>query len=175
MKKKSDECAKEELKRAGIRIQVLKLFFQQCARDRYFDQFQYRLALPVDHPSLISNIRVKPEPSNLQFLEIDQGIERCDGQSWKDRVDLPARKKQKPTPSDAGKKASAKLFRNAPRPWFVFIFLLSSKKWTGGHQLYRPFLCLAQRQRVASTNGFALVFFSSFALKSMQWAHEIHN
>ena len=27
-----------------------------------------------------------------------------------------------------GKKASAKLFRNAPRPWFVFIFLLSSKK-----------------------------------------------
>ena len=30
------------------------------------------------------------------------------------------------------KRALAKLFRNAPRPWFVFIFLLSSKKKKNG-------------------------------------------
>ena len=88
-KNKCDKCTKEELKRAGIRMQVLKLFFQQYARDAYSDQFQCRLALPADQPSLVSNIRVKPEPCNLQKLEVDQRIESSDGQSWKSRLNVP--------------------------------------------------------------------------------------
>ena len=128
--KKSDEYTKEELKRAGIRMQVLKLFFQQCARDRYSDQFQCRLALPIDQPSLVSNIRTKSEPCNLQRIKIDQGIESSDGQSWKSRIDGPTHTHThtEASPSDEEKKASAKLFRNAPRPRFVLIFLVSSKK-----------------------------------------------
>ena len=88
-RKKSDECIKEELERAATRIQVLKLFFQQYARDGYSDQFQCSHALPTDQSSLDSNIRAKPKPCNLQKLEIDQRIESSDGQSWKERVDEP--------------------------------------------------------------------------------------
>ena len=107
-RKKSDECTKEELKGAGVHMQVLRLFFQQCARDGYSDQFQCRLALPIDQPSLVSNIRAKPEPCNLQLFEIDQGIERSDGQSWKDRVDVPTHThthKKKNTPIGWGEKS----------------------------------------------------------------------
>ena len=94
-KKKSDECTKEELKRARVRTQVIKLFFQQCARDGYSDQFQCRLALLTGQPSLVSNIRANPEPCNLQEFEIDQRIERSDGQSWKRRQGEPTDKKKK--------------------------------------------------------------------------------
>ena len=82
-------------KRAGIHTQVLKLFFQQCARDGYSDQFQCRLALLTGQPSLVSNIRANPEPCNLQEFEIDQRIERSDGQSWKRRQGEPTDKKKK--------------------------------------------------------------------------------
>ena len=68
---------------------MLKLFFQKCTRDWYSDQFQCRLALPINQPSLVSNIRAKPEPCNLQSLEIDQRIESSDGQSCKGRGDGP--------------------------------------------------------------------------------------
>ena len=167
-KNKCDKCTKEELKRAGIRMQVLKLFFQQYARDAYSDQFQCRLALPADQPSLVSNIRVKPEPCNLQNLEVDQRIESSDGQSWKSRLNDPTHiyihtKKKKHRHQIRRRKASAKLFRNAPRPRFFFL-VISSKKSTGGGQLCHPFLCLAQRRRVASTNGFCSCFFFFFFL-----------
>ena len=107
--KKSGECTKEELKRAGIRMQVLKLFFQQCARDGYSDRFLCRLALSIDQPRLVSGIRAKLEPCNLQKLEINQRIESSDGQSWKIRVNVPThtqkkKKKKKLAPSDWGKK-----------------------------------------------------------------------
>ena len=36
-----------------------------------------------------TSVRAKPVPCNLQSFEIDQGIERGDGQSCKDRVDEP--------------------------------------------------------------------------------------
>ena len=70
-------------------MQVLRLFFQQCARDEYSDQLQCGLALSIDQSSFVSNIRAKPEPCNLQLFEIDQKIESSDGQSWKNRVDEP--------------------------------------------------------------------------------------
>ena len=76
---------------------MIKLFFQQCARDGYSDQFQCRLAFPTDHPSLDSNVRANPELCNLQESEIDQEIESSDGQSWKSRVDDPTRTKKKNT------------------------------------------------------------------------------
>ena len=128
-KKKSDECTKEELKRARVRTQVIKLFFQQCARDGYSDQFQCRLAFPTDHPSLDSNVRANPELCNLQESEIDQEIESSDGQSWKSRVDDPTRtKKKKHRHQMRRRKASTKLFRNMPRPRFVFLLVSSKKK-----------------------------------------------
>ena len=36
-----------------------------------------------------TSARAKPEPCNLQSFEIDQRIERGDGQSFKDRDDVP--------------------------------------------------------------------------------------
>ncbi len=105
-KKERKKERKQELKRAGIHMQVLKQFFQQCARDGYSDQFQCRHALPTDQPSLVSDIRANPEPCNLQYLEIDQGIERSDGQSWKDCVDVPTHTpKKKKHRHRMGKKA----------------------------------------------------------------------
>ena len=104
-------------------MQVLKLFFQRCVRNAYSDQFQCRLALSIDQLSLISNARIKSERCNLQKLEINQRIESSDGQNWKSRRDDPTHTQKKETPpSDAGEKASMNLFRNAPRPRFVFIF-----------------------------------------------------
>ena len=156
-RKKRDECTKEELKRTGIRTQVLKLFFHQCVRSEYSDQFRCRLAFPIDRLSLVSNIRAQPKPCNLQLFEIDQGIERSDGQSWKDRVDLPALTKKKTPPPDAEKKRQQS--SSAMHQALVCLYFSSFlKKRTGGRQLYRPFLCLAQRQRVASTNGFCSCF-----------------
>ena len=160
---------------------MLKLFFQKCTRDWYSDQFQCRLALPINQPSLISNIRAKPEPCNLQSLEIDQRIESSDGQSCKGRGDGPThthtqKKNKKLSSSDEErkKKASTKPFRNAPRPRFVFLLISSSKKKkkTGGRQLYRSFLCLAQRQRVACTNGFCscIFFFFFFLFRAQLYA-----
>ena len=126
-RKKRDECTKEELKRTGIRTQVLKLFFHQCVRSEYSDQFRCRLALPIDRLSLVSNIRAQPKPCNLQLFEIDQGIKRSDGQSWKDRVDLPALTKKKNTTTRCGKKTSAKLFRNAPGLGLSLFFFFPQK------------------------------------------------
>ena len=90
-KKKSDECIKEELKRATTRIQVLKLFFSAIRPWWIFRSVSMQACSPnwSDQPSLDSNIRAKPEPCNLQILEVDQGIESSDGQSWKERVDEP--------------------------------------------------------------------------------------
>ena len=99
-RKKSEECAEK----------CSKLFFQQCARDAYSDQFQCRLVLPIDQPSLGSNIQAKLEPCNLQEFEIDQGIERSDGQSLKSRVDVPKHKKKKASPSDGEKSINKALF-----------------------------------------------------------------
>ena len=65
--------------------------------------------------------------------------------------------KRKTPPPDAEKKRQQS--SSAMRQALVCLYFSSFlKKRTGGRQLYRPFLCLAQRQRVASTNGFCSCF-----------------
>ena len=158
-------------------MQVLKQFFQQCARDGYSDQFQCRHALPTDQPSLVSDIRANPEPCNLQYLEIDQGIERSDGQSWKDCVDVPTHtpKKKKTPPSDGEK--SAKLFRNARKPRFIFSFLLSfffRNEQEDASSTVHSFALLKDNE-LPVPMAFALASSSSLVLNSMQSTHETHN
>ena len=166
-KNKCDKCTKEELKRAGIRMQVLKLFFQQYARDAYSDQFQCRLALPADQPSLVSNIRAKPEPCNLQRSEVDQGIESSHGQSWKGRLNVPIHiyihTKKKHCHQIRRRKASAKLFRNAPRPRFFFLVISSKNQLEAASSATHSF-ALLKDDKFPVLMAFALAFFFFFFL-----------
>ena len=166
---------------------MLKLFFQKCTRDWYSDQFQCRLALPINQPSLISNIRAKPEPCNLQSLEIDQRIESSDGQSCKGRGDGPTHTHTHTKKTKNYRHQMRREKKRRPSPFamrlglgssfYLFLLQKKKKKLEAASSTAHSFALLKDNE-LPVPMAFALAFFSSsfssFVLNSMQPIHEIH-
>ena len=128
-----------------------------------FRSVQCRLALPIDQSSLVSNIRAKLEPCNLQSFEIDQGIERSDGQSWKGRrEDEPTHAKKEHRHQIRRKKASTISFSmRLGLGLSLYLFLLKNELEAASSTVH--FFALLKGNKLSMTIAFVLAFFLSRA------------
>ena len=72
------------------------------------------------------------------------------------------------------KKNVSKALPQCARPWFVFIFLLSSKNELEAASSTAHSFALLKDNELLVPMAFALASPSSFVLNSMQSAHEMH-